>query len=170
MIYRFIFLILLFPCFVFSQDQTSEINHDLWVISQSTPYEFWKIFRDTGLDSSYKVNVKHLNPFYYLGDFDGDKKTDYVVILTDKKKSRDRLAILGGNKKIYWLDHDDELIYPSLTAWHIYPKSWDIEQGADENESPPTLIGDALMIKQVEASSALIYWNGKRFVSYWQGD
>lgn len=167
---RSIIFIFTFPILVFTQDKIIENDYNLWVISQSAPQEMWSLLKETGLEKNYFVNLTHLNPFYYHGDFDGDEKIDYVLLLTNIKNKNNRLIILGGNKKLYWLDRDEELRYPSLTAWYVYPKYWVVKKGSTEDREPPKLIGDALMIIAVEASSALIYWNGERFVSYWQSD
>jgi hypothetical protein len=39
-----------------------------------------------------------------------------------------------------------------------------------EGGKPPKLKGDAIMVEKAESSSALLYWNGKAFATYWQGD
>jgi len=38
------------------------------------------------------------------------------------------------------------------------------------DDSIPKLRGDALLVGKSEAASALIYWNGKRYVWLQQGD
>ena len=162
--------ILLIPILLFSQQKTKENEYNLFLIHQSAPPELWNFFKMSGLDKEYYVNLTHANPFYYHGDFDGDKKTDYAVILTKRKNEQSRLAILGGNKRIYWLDNNDSLSYPAFNAWYVLPEGEAVEQGFEENLHPPKLLGDGLMVFSVEASSALIYWNGKKFVSYWEGD
>jgi hypothetical protein len=50
--------------------------------------------------------------------------------------------------------------------WQGYPKGRS-ELGTDE--TAPRLHGEALLGKS-EAASALIYWNGKRYVWFQQGD
>jgi hypothetical protein len=44
-----------------------------------------------------------------------------------------------------------------------------VQRGADET-APPTLKGDALMVIKTESASALIYWNGRGYSWYQQGD
>jgi hypothetical protein len=41
---------------------------------------------------------------------------------------------------------------------------------AEGEMSVPHLRGDALLVEKSEAASALIYWNGKRYVWSQQGD
>lgn len=44
-----------------------------------------------------------------------------------------------------------------------------VGRGAD-GKAPPKLRGDGLMVIKTESASALIYWNGKRYAWYQQGD
>lgn len=170
MVYKMIVIIIIFPFFILSQTKSRNDDYDLWVISESAPHQMWTIINNSHIEKDYDVNLTRLNPFYYYGDFDGDGKTDYAVFLTSKQDKRDRLAIFAGDGKVHWLDKDDELRYPTITAWYVHQKNWKVENSPFEDTTAPKLIGDALMILKVEASSALIYWNGERFVSYWQGD
>ena len=55
-----------------------------------------------------------------------------------------------------------------MDAWHVYEKG-KVEQGASEGK-PPKLKGDAIMAIKTESASGLIYWNGKKFDWYQQGD
>jgi hypothetical protein len=54
-----------------------------------------------------------------------------------------------------------------MDSWEVYSKG----RAAQEAEaSVPHLRGDALLVSKSEAASALIYWNGKRYVWLQQGD
>jgi lysylphosphatidylglycerol synthetase-like protein (DUF2156 family) len=55
-----------------------------------------------------------------------------------------------------------------MDSWQVYSKA---RAAHAENESSvPPLRGDALLVEKSEAASALIYWNGKRYVWSQQGD
>jgi hypothetical protein len=43
-------------------------------------------------------------------------------------------------------------------------------QGADRQNAPPVLRGDALMVVKLEAASAIVYWTGSEYAWYQQGD
>ena len=117
-----------------------------------------------GLEKEAVWDMAGLNPFYLRGDFDGDGAVDYVV-RTSKKNSEDmRLAVLHGQGKVSWLDKDKSLDYPSVLAWYVVSKQEAKAIGMSK------LVGDGIMIVKPESSSSLVYWNGKRFVSSWQGD
>jgi hypothetical protein len=55
-----------------------------------------------------------------------------------------------------------------MDAWQVYDRG-PVEQGVGEGK-PPTLRGDALLVERTEAASALLWWNGKEFLWYQQGD
>jgi hypothetical protein len=66
-------------------------------------------------------------------------------------------AIGNGDDDFKWMDN-----------WQIYTK--DAGANAAGAQSLPHLRGDALFVSKSEAGSALIYWNGKRYVWHQQGD
>ncbi|MGC1492519.1 MAG: hypothetical protein WA798_14205, partial [Candidatus Acidiferrum sp.] len=55
-----------------------------------------------------------------------------------------------------------------LNTWKVYAKG-PVERGVGSG-APPHLIGEALLVGKRESASGLIYWNGKSFVWYQQGD
>ena len=80
-----------------------------------------------------------------------------------------QLAVVRGNGLVSWLARDSLLRYPDPGAWYVHPKTQSVQRGVSEAKLP-VLLGDAIMMIAPEMSSALVYWNGERFVSYWQGD
>jgi len=140
-----------------------------FVARESGPPRLWSLLNHSTL-ASYEVDVFQLNPFYLSGDFDGDGVQDFAVWLrAPRRAGRSRLAVLRGSGQAEWLTPDSLLRYPGVGAWYVHPRAEPVGQGAGP-EPPPRLRGDAIMVELPEASSALIYWNGRRFVSYWQGD
>ena len=63
-------------------------------------------------------------------------------------------AIGNGGDNFEWMD-----------SWEIYSKD-----RMASGTSVTKLRGDALLVSKSEAASALIYWNGKRYVWLQQGD
>jgi hypothetical protein len=55
-----------------------------------------------------------------------------------------------------------------MDSWRIYSKDRVARRAAEL--SIPQLHGEALLVGKSEAASALIYWNGKRYVWLQQGD
>jgi lysylphosphatidylglycerol synthetase-like protein (DUF2156 family) len=55
-----------------------------------------------------------------------------------------------------------------MDSWQVYSKTRAAHAASES--SVPHLRGDALLVEKSEAASALIYWNGKRYVWSQQGD
>ena len=98
------------------------------------------------------------------GDFDGDGRQDLVLRLGSD------VAVLRAAGPALLLERDAELGFPQPDLVRVWPHSEPIEQSPFEERSPPQLRGDAIWIEKLESSSAIVFWNGKRFASYWQGD
>lgn len=120
-------------------------------------------------DCSFRVN-----PSYLSGDFNGDGKMDTAILIKERSSGKfgiavvhggiERITILGagigignGGDNFEWMD-----------SWQVYSKT---HVGHFRGETGlPHLRGDALFVEKSEAASALIYWNGKRYVWSQQGD
>jgi hypothetical protein len=115
-----------------------------------------------------------VNPFYLRGDFDGDGKLDYAVLVESKTNHKRGIAlfltsqrlirVLGAGTK--FTNAGDDFAW--MDAWSVYGKR-PVERGADEGP-PPKLIAEAILVEKSESASALIYWDGKTFRWYQQGD
>ena len=116
----------------------------------------------------------HINPFYLHGDFDGDGQLDTAVWIRERATGKSGIAIFHGKANrliIVGAGRDlgngsDDFSW--LNAWHVFRRG-PAGQGAD-GKPPPKLRGDAIMVIKTEAASALIYWDGKRYGWYQQGD
>jgi hypothetical protein len=112
-----------------------------------------------------------INPFYLRGDFDGDGKPDVAVSVKQRSTGKlgvaiingatDKVTILGAGTAIGNGGDDFEW----MDSWKCYSKD-----RAARGRSIPKLRGDVLLVSKSEAASALIYWNGKRYVWFQQGD
>jgi hypothetical protein len=115
---------------------------------------------------SFRVNPLHLH-----GDFNGDGKADTAVLVKRRSTGKVGIAIINGaTEKVTILgagtaigNGDDDFEW--MDSWEIYSK--DRMAGGT---SIPKFRGDALFVSKREAGSALIHWNGKRYVWLQQGD
>jgi hypothetical protein len=120
----------------------------------------------------YDVSSR-LTPLYLEGDFNGDGKIDVALLVKQRSTSKlgiaitqggtDKVTILGagigignGGDDFEWMDY-----------WQVYPKDG---VAVKTGETAARRHGDALLVGKSEAASALIYWNGKRYVWSQQGD
>ncbi|SRR6266542_4856898 len=125
------------------------------------------------LAKKYEVAFS-MNPFYLRGDFNGDGQIDVAVLVKQRSTGKSGIAIVhGGTSKVTILGAgaaignggDD---FEWMDTWRLYSKNSAAPRGDATNV--PHLRGDALLVGKREAASALIYWNGKRYVWSQQGD
>jgi hypothetical protein len=119
-----------------------------------------------------KYQISHrMNPFYLRGDFNGDDKIDVAVLVKQRSTGKIGIAIINGaNDKVTILGAGTSIgnggdDFEWMDSWEIYSKGR-IASGT----SVPKFRSDALLVSKSEAASAVIYWNGKRYVWRQQGD
>jgi len=143
-----------------------------YVVAASLPPAVSKALRDNPKTAKYKLSTR-INPYYLQGYFNGDVKSDTALLIEDRASGKVGIAFVLGQKKIAIVgagkvtgNGGDNFDW--MDAWYVYEKG-KVQTGADEN-APPTLKGDALLAMKAESASSLIYWDGKDFAWYQQGD
>jgi len=125
------------------------------------------------LAKDYEVSFQ-VNPFYLRGDFNADGKIDVAVLVKQRSTGKLGIAVIhGGKDKVTILGAgvgignggDD---FEWMDSWQIYPKKRATRKIGET--TIPRLHGEALLVGKSESASALIYWNGKRYVWLQQGD
>ena len=125
------------------------------------------------LRKKYELSFR-MNPSYLEGDFNGDGKMDVAVLVKERPTGKIGIAIVhGAAGKVTILGAgigignggDD---FEWMDSWKVYSKTAAAHSAAET--SVPNLRGDALLVEKSEAASALIYWNGKKYVWSQQGD
>ena len=140
-----------------------------FVAASSLPQEIIGAF--AGLPAyAYEARI---NPFYLQGDFDGDGRRDTAVLVKEKSSGKHGIGIALRGRKTIFIGAGTELPGSSddfawMDAWVVQPKG-PVAQGATD-EAPPKLRGDAILAIKTESASGLIWWDGKRFRWYQQGD
>ncbi len=138
------------------------------VSQYNVPSEVGRCMKSLG--PSYAISGK-INPFYLRGDFDGDGKADYAVLVRNGEQQgvmicrsvASKPIVLGAGTEF------NKMKDLNFNAWQVHPKRRRVEKGVEEAKVP-ILIGDAILLQWEESASALVYWNGKQFVWYQQGD
>src|SRR4030095_4639146 len=137
------------------------------------PEAVQKAIKHGALSKEYEVAFR-LNPFYLRGDFNGDGKIDVAVLVKQRPTGKLGIAVIDGvNNKVRILGAgtptgnggDD---FEWMDTWQVYSKTRAAHAAGETGV--PHLRGDALLVSKSEAASALIYWNGKRYVWLQQGD
>ncbi len=126
------------------------------------------------MSSLYAIAYEAANPFYLSGDFDGDGLRDYILKLrakTNKDVEKDAVFFAGGESRL--LSNDIKETYPG-PAWYVVSESEKSKMltaaAAEGGKKPAKLKGDAILMVRPESSTALVFWNGKRFELAWLGD
>lgn len=140
-----------------------------FVTAASLPPDVWEALTQ---GNSYAI-LSTINPFYLQGDFDGDGFRDTAVLVQERASGKKGAAIVftGGKVRIVGAGQDigdgtTDLNW--MDAWYVEPKG-KVAQGTTP-ETPPTMKGDGIMAIKTESGSGLIWWDGKRFNWYQQGD
>jgi hypothetical protein len=141
------------------------------------PREVSRRFQKEGFLSHYEVSTM-LNPFYLRGDFDGDRVPDYAVLVIHRATKITGIAVLrSGAVKIEILGAGGINLKMAATedgspptaidsfewmdSWHVERKQPLKFTGLDTPVTPMT--GEGIVVEKAEASSALIYWDGKQY-------
>ena len=114
--------------------------------------------------------LNRIDPPYFTADFDGDGKPDHAVLVKHGPE-QGIVVCRGGAAAPVVLGAGivfNEMSNLDFTAWRTHAKSHRVERGAGQGRLP-VLSGDALVLEW-ESASAVVYWNGKRFLWYQQGD
>ena len=125
------------------------------------------------LANGYDVSF-HLIPSYLQGDFNGDGNIDVAVLVKQRATGKLGIAIVhGGMGKATILgagraigNGGDDFAW--MDSWQVYAKNRAAHAAGET--SVLRLRGDALLVGKTEAASALIYWNGEKYVWLQQGD
>jgi hypothetical protein len=127
-----------------------------------------KAIANESLAKKYELSYR-MNPSYLNGDFNGDNKIDVAVLVKERSRGKIGIAIINGaNNNVTILGAGTAIgnggdDFEWMDSWEIYSKD-------RIATSVPKLRGDALLVSKSEAASALIYWNGERYVWRQQGD
>jgi hypothetical protein len=140
---------------------------------REVPDTIKKALTNWPVEKKYDISFR-MEPFYLRGDFNGDGRMDVAVLVKERSTGKFGIAIVHGTTgKVTILGAgigignggDD---FEWMDSWQLYSIT---HGGHIPNEtSVPHLRGDALVVEKSEAASALIYWNGKRYVWSQQGD
>jgi hypothetical protein len=121
---------------------------------------------------SYELDG-HINPFCQRADFDGDGRLDFAAIIRERSSGKIGIAVIHrANLALYIIGagkagaHGDD--YAWVDAWTVFDKDV-VPQGADE-QPPPRLKGDALLVFKTQSASAILWWTGSMYRWYQQGD
>lgn len=164
---------LVIPAITFGQSETEE--YKTFVFESNLPDELYHFYRQDKIKNTYALRTD-LNPFYLRGDFDGDKNQDYALSVVERKTGKKGILIYHTGFKMHYVIGAGKALsnrntmddYAWMDAWKVYSDK-DVEIGFDET-TKLTLKTEAILAIKVESASGLIYWTGKEYKWYQQGD
>ena len=152
-------------------------------VSWSLPDAVRTRLKTAGIFEKYKL-AERVNPFYLRGDFDGDAKADYAVLVVEKASGKTAMVvclstvkavrILGpGGVKIRVGTAKDGYDLPDfdwMDAWQVHSKKRLTASELNDASTVGSMSGEAMMVEKTEAASAYIYWDGSKFRWYQLSD
>lgn len=139
-------------------------------VPDDAPESIRKAINTGSLPKEYELLFR-IKPFYLRGDFNADGKVDVVALVKQRSSGKIGIAIVhGATGKVTILGAGHAIgnggdDFEWMDSWNVYSK-----ETMTDGKNDPKLRGDALLVGKSEAASALIYWNGKRYVWLQQGD
>lgn len=111
------------------------------------------------LNARYEL-VQKLEPSFYVGDFNGDGKSDVALLIKEKSTAKVGIAIVeGGERKI-----------KIVGGGNSFGNGGDDFSWMDVWSIRHTGKVDRLYVAKTEAASAVIYWDGSRYKWQQEGD
>lgn len=140
---------------------------------ESLPPPLRELFDKSAEAKRYAISTQ-VNPYYLHADLNGDGQLDTAILVKERSSGKTGVAIVhGGSRQLlvfgagrdFGNGSDD---FPGLDAWYVYRRGA-VGQGVTD-KPPPRLVASALMLIKTESASALLYWDGRRYRWYQQGD
>jgi hypothetical protein len=141
--------------------------------SAAIPESATTLFKTTGLDRQYEFS-EHLKPSHLSGDFDGDRKPDIAILVRQKTTGKIGIAVChSSTNKVSFIGAGTEIgnggdNFDWMDIWSVTAKATAAKRV--RKAAARLLKGDALHVEKSESASALIYWNGRRYVWRQMGD
>jgi hypothetical protein len=117
-----------------------------------------RIFNES-LSPRYEL-VQKIEPSFYVGDFNGDGKSDVALLIKEKPTAKVGIAIVeGGGSKIKIVGAGKS--FGNGGDDFSWMDTWSIRHSGKL---------DRLYVAKSEAASALIYWDGSKYKWQQEGD
>ena len=117
-----------------------------------------KVFNER-LGTRYEL-VQKLEPSFYVGDFNGDRKSDVALLIKEKTTAKVGIAIIGGGERMIKI----------VGAGKSFGNGGDDFSWMDAWSIRHSGKVDRLYVAKSEAASALICWDGSKYKWQQEGD
>ena len=140
-------------------------------LPKGVPRSIKRTFIESGLDKRYKM-VFRLYPYYFRGDFNGDRLRDIAVQVQDRVSKKLGIAIIHQRKPQALSTHlsilgagtplgegSDHLDW--VEVWNSIRPSKVVAMVQDS--TLPKFSGDVLMLEKRGEKKGLVYWQGGKY-------
>lgn len=140
--------------------------------SSNVPASITQLFKTTGFDKRYEFSST-VKPSQLKGDFDGDGKADVAILVKQRTSGKIGIAVCHSSTNKIFIIGAGTMIgnggdnFDWMDIWKIVPKA---TAAKSLGRAAAALKGDALHVEKSESASALIYWNGVKYLWRQQGD
>lgn len=116
---------------------------------------------------SYKIDTR-INPYYLRGDFDGDGKPDFAVMIVGPNSKSTGLAVCQGDGRSFVLGAGTTPKFSTKEDDNFLSSDWEVLTPVEFREYLYDKKAGALAKGEVislnwEDGNAYIYWDGKRY-------
>jgi hypothetical protein len=126
------------------------------------------VLENSSIASNYKVSDK-INPFYLEADFNGDELMDIVFFIESKTDGKHGIVIINrGTNNIFVLGAGKDLGMGSdiswCNTWFVYRDKW--IYNFNDKKKKFSIRYPGIEIVKSETTSAVVYWDGRRYKTY----
>lgn len=128
---------------------------------ENVPLPVLKCLKGTG--NTLEVN-RRINPFYLRGDFNGDRRMDFVFLVQDRKSKKEGFAFcFAGSAKGHIVGAGKPIALEGGILGDDFSEldNWGVAEGWSTKPKR-----DGVYVAKAEAGSAVLIWNGRRII--WQ--
>jgi hypothetical protein len=116
---------------------------------------------------SYKIDQR-TNPYYLRGDFDGDEKPDFAVMVTSGNNKTSGLIICQGDGRSVVLGAGSRPGFSTMPEDNFLSSDWEVVTLAEFREllydkKVAALAKGEVICLTWEDGNAYIYWDGERY-------
>ena len=144
-----------------------------WLLREKLPDWSAAALKSLHLDSLYSIS-DFINPYYLEADFNGDNKIDVAIAVEQVRTKKKGFVIVHQPGKNYFViaagkefgNGGDDFNW--MDVWKVYTGK---KPGTGVDEKTSASLGTkSILVAKSESSSAVIYWTGKKYAWYQQGD
>jgi hypothetical protein len=113
---------------------------------------------------AYRIDSR-VNPYYLRGDFDGDAKADFAVMIIGPKSKSSGLAICQGNGRQFVLGAGSQPAFSLKKDDNFLSSDWEVLPLAEfrnqvyDKKAAASARGEVILLSWEDGSS-YIYWDG----------